>query len=133
MEKTNAEVLGLVSKEEIRKQFDEMLPWDKKEFIEELNEDYYNLIDHTEDDSDCEYPSVWEFIRDHDSDEILSEMDMWDLLAHLRDYYTIKDILEFIMREGRTSYSRISHGSRGYSKEEIVKIIEEIEENDNAQ
>lgn len=131
MEKTNAEVLGLVSKEEIRKQFDEMLPWDKKEFIEKLNEDYYNLLDHPaeDDDNDCEYPSVWEFIRDHNSDEILSEMDMWELLAHLRDYYTIKDILEFIMREGKSSYRK----AVGYSKEEILKIIEEIEENDNAQ
>ena len=125
MEKTNAEELGLISKEDVRKEFDKLLPWDKKELAEELAE-VYNISNSDDDDYE-EHPTVWEFVSDHDTDDILKEMSFWEIMAHLRDYYIFEDIIRFLVREGKSSYKL-----QGYSKEEFLEAIEKILKEENA-
>lgn len=115
---TNAEQLGLVSKETVENMFEELMPWDKKEFLEEYIVAYEDLLE-KENDYDCDEEDCYEFVRDHDAEDILCEMSEEDLLLHLRDYSTLRDVIEFFMKRGKS-------WKDGYSKEEMIKTIEDV-------
>ena len=128
MESKNTE-LKIVNKEDVKKLFEELLPWDKVELLKELANKYDSALIVEEEPYE---PTCWEFVRDHDSDEILDEMNMDEILLYLRDYSSLHEVLEFFMTEGKGFRYNEKTGSRemmGFTAEEINKEVTDISMN----
>lgn len=125
---TKKSELKIVEKEDVKKLFEELLPWDKVELLQELANKYDSALIVHEPGEDYE-PTCWEFVRDHDSDEILDEMNMDDIFLYLRDYSSLNEVLEFFMTRGKGLTVNPTTGNReltGYTAEEISKEANSI-------
>jgi hypothetical protein len=107
--------LNIVNIEDVDKLYEQLLPWDKKDFVEkhlidsgcetELDEDVYHFND------------IWDFVRDHDEDDILEEIGSESCFAYVRDEWSLYDFIEALKDRGRS-------WSTGYSDEEIVNDLD---------
>ena len=107
--------LGIVTIEDLDELYDKLLDWDKKDFIEKhivdsgydakCNEDKYDFDD------------IYEFVKDHDEDDILDELGEDSCFIYLRNQWHLRDFID-ALREYGYSYSR------GYSDQAILNELD---------
>lgn len=104
--------LGIVSLEDVEELYDELLSWDKKEFIEKHMYDSEVGIEENDEDT-YNFDDVYEFVRDHDDDDLLDEIGEDSCFAFLRDRWSLSELMDAIKTGGRSWH-------RGYTDDEII-------------
>ena len=106
--------LGIVSIEDVEDLYSKLLTWDKVDFIKNhLYDADINLEDALREEFS---ESIYEFIHNHDEDEILSEIGEDECFDYLRDCWGVTDFIDALIDRGKSWHT-------GYKTEDFVHVL----------
>ena len=106
--------LGIVSVEDVEDLYSKLLTWDKVDFIKNHIYDVDINLEDTLREQFSE--SIYEFIHNHDEDEILNEIGEDECFDYLRDYWGVTDFIDALLDRGRSWHT-------GYHTEDFVNAL----------
>ena len=107
--------LGIVSVEDVEDLYSKLLTWDKVDFIKNhIYDADINLEDALREQFS---ESIYEFIQNHDEDEILNEIGEDGCCDYLRDYGVFTDFIDALLDRGRSWHA-------GYRTEDFVNALD---------
>jgi len=109
--------VNLVEIEDVEKLYDQLLSWDKSDFIEKHQDDLIDSKENEYDEDVYHFNDVWEFVKDHDDDDILDEIGDDSCFCYLRNQWTLAEFIDALKDHGR-------NWSTGYTDEEILHTID---------
>lgn len=108
--------LGIVSLEDVEELYDELLAWDKKDFIENHMWDPEVGLEDQQKES-YNFEDVYEFCRDHDDDDILDEIGTESCFTYLRDQWCFNEFIDALKDRGRS-------WSTGFTEEDFINVLD---------
>lgn len=133
IKKRNKE-LGIVDIEDVDELYNKLFDWDKKDFIEKHI--YDSGYQKEQDEEVYHFDDIWEFVRDHDDDDILSEIGDDSCFAYLRNQWTLQEFIDALKDSGYSwshgyNDERIVHelDLTNMSKEEQLNILKQLDKN----
>lgn len=108
--------LGLVSLEDVEELYDELLSWDKKDFIEKHMWDEEVGLEQQQQET-YNFEDVYEFCRDHDEDDILDEIGDDSCFSYLRDQWCFTEFIDALKDHGRS-------WATGYTDEDFINVLD---------
>lgn len=122
--------LGIVTINDVEEQFEQLLEYEKSDFIKshlncvvEEDEDDDPYFEHSD---NYNFDEVWEFVRDHDDDELLDEIGDDSAFAYLARYWNLGDFISELKANGK----RIG---QGYTDDEFVSKLNLVNLNKDTQ